>query len=197
MRGAIYFFAILITLFTPSYSLAGGVVDVLDAAYKPLMQTKDGRIHNCGVHFSLAITIDNRAFGIQGSVNEFYFKNKTPSIAFKITAVEARQGKIVRHNLTSAFLRYQNFSTTSFYFNEPSPESGAWLAMTDMEKSPNLFARFILSLADKPWIGFNIGDGASDFTMQLPKPKERGVFDDSASCSLQAIEQVQKELNIQ
>ena len=79
---------VLGVLFTPAYSFAGGVVNVLEATYKPLMQTRDGRIHNCGIHFSLAVTANGRALGIQGSVNEFYFKNKTPSIAFKITVVE-------------------------------------------------------------------------------------------------------------
>ncbi len=185
---------VLGALFTPAYSFAGGVVDVLEAAYKPLMQTRDGRIHNCGVHFSLAVTVNGRALGIQGSVNEFFFKNKMPSIAFKITVVEASQGQLVRHNLTSAFLRGQNFSTTNFFFNEPSPENGAWLAMTNMEKQPNLFSRFILSLADRPWIGFNIGDGLQDFTAQLPTPKEQEVFKDSLSCSILAIKQFQKEL---
>ena len=185
---------VLGVLFTPAYSFAGGVVNVLEATYKPLMQTRDGRIHNCGIHFSLAVTANGRALGIQGSVNEFYFKNKTPSIAFKITVVEVRQGQLVRHNLTSAFLRGRNFSTTSFYFNEPSLENGAWLAMTDMNRSPNLFSEFILSLANRPWIGFNIGDGTQDFTAQLPIPKEQEVFKDSLSCSIQAIEQFQKEL---
>tara|TARA_R110000824_G_scaffold203813_1_gene388502 strand:- start:2786 stop:3436 length:651 start_codon:yes stop_codon:yes gene_type:complete len=193
----ILIFAIFIPLFLPGASSAGGVVDVLEVTYRPLMQTKNGRIHNCGIHFSLAVSKDNRVFGVQGSLNEFYFQNKTPSIGLKITVVEAQQGQLVRLKLKSAFLRGKTFSTSSFRFNQASPEFGGWLAGTDMSKSPNLFGRFILSLADKPWIGFNVGGGTNDFTMQLPKPKERGIFKESASCSLQAIKQLQKELGDQ
>jgi hypothetical protein len=197
MRVRSSFFVILITLFLPSSSSAGGVVDVLEATYRPIIQTKNGRIFNCGIHFSLAITKNNRNFGVQGTLNEFYFIKKVPSIAFKVVVVEAQKGQLVRLKLKSAFLRHHNFSTTRFYFNQSSPESGAWLAMTDMTRSPNLFARFVSSLAEKPWVGFNIGDDTNDFTMQLPKPKDRGIFAESASCSLQAFEQFKKEFGDQ
>ncbi|PCJ61512.1 MAG: hypothetical protein COA65_00700 [Rhodospirillaceae bacterium] len=92
MRVAIYSIAVLAALFTPAYSFAGGVMDIIEATYRPLMQTKDGRIDGCGVHFNIAATKDGRVFGIQGSVNEFYFKNKIPSIVFKLVVSEARQG---------------------------------------------------------------------------------------------------------
>ncbi len=195
MKAAIYSLVILAGIFTASYSSAGGVVNVLKATYKPLMQSRNGRIENCGIHFSLAGTANGKAIGVQGSLNEHYFENKMPSISFKIMAFEARQGQLVPHQLTSGFLQGKDFTTTSFFFNTQSSETGSWLAMTDFSKRPNLFSRFILSLADRPWVGFNIGDGKLDFTMQLPAPKDRKIFNDLVLCSSQALGQFQKEID--
>ena len=65
--------------------------------------------------------------------------------------------------------------------------------MTPMEKNPELFTKFINSLTDRPWVGFNLGNGNNDFTFQLPQPKEPNLFEDIRNCSLQALDQFKRE----
>jgi hypothetical protein len=186
--------ALCLSLLSPSHLQAGGFGQVLSISFDPIMQSKNGRIDNCGVHFKAAIQQGDRMFAILGSFNEHYFKNQIPSISAKILAQEFRNGNFVLSRLSGAFVRGQDFSTADFHFNMLSEETGAWLAMTDMGKKPNLFPVFILSLAERPWVGFNLGDGGLDITFQLPKPKEASLFKDVRTCSLQAIKQVQREL---
>lgn len=182
-------------LFQPAQAAAGGFAQVIEVSYSPLMQSKNGRIHNCGVHFKAAIQQENRLFAVLGSLNEQYFEKKIPSISVKITAKEFRRGKFIAHRLSSGFLRGQNFTTMDFVVNMPSSETGAWLAMTDMSRKPNLFSKFIRSLTERPWIGFNLGADSSDITFQLPVPKNNDLFRDVHTCSIQAIDQVRREFS--
>jgi hypothetical protein len=178
----------------PIESDAGGFAQVHEVSYSPLMQSKNGRIHNCGVHFKAAIQQENNYFAVLGSLNEVYFKNKIPAISIKILVQEFRGGKFLFRELSSGYLRGKEFSTTDFAINMKSSENGAWLAMTNMERKPNVFPKFVGSLLQRPWIGFNLGDGSSDVTFQLPQPKKSELFKDIRTCSIQAIDQVRREL---
>ena len=168
--------------------MAGGLATVLSVSYEPILQSKNGRINNCGVHFKAAIQQGGRMFAVRGSLNEHYFKGQVPSISSKILVDEFRNGKFVLSRLSSAFVRGNNFTTTDFSYNKLSNETGAWLAMTSMGKKPNLFSRFVSSLIERPWVGFNLGDSKLDITFQLPTPKKVSLFKDVRECSIKAID---------
>jgi hypothetical protein len=177
-----------------SNALAGGLADVLSVEYDPIMQSKNGRINNCGIHFKVAIRKDGRIFAVQGSVNELFFKGKIPLISSKIIVLELKNKKLSLSHLTSAYIQGQNFTTMDFNFNKLSSDTGAWLAFTNIIKSPKLFTTFISSLYERPWVGFNLGDANIDFTFQLPSPKKKSIMNDTRKCSLRAISNIQNEM---
>jgi hypothetical protein len=194
MKTLLTIFTLLFTLMFSSTSFAGGYAQVLKVSYEPILQSKQGRIEGCGVHFTAVIQQEKRVFAVLGSLNQYYFKGKIPSLNVKILPQEYKNGKFILSKLSSAYIRGQNFTTIDFFFNQFSEETSAWLAMTTMEKNPELFATFINSLVDRPWIGFNLGNGNNDFSFQLPQPKEATLFEDVHKCSLQALDQFQREL---
>jgi hypothetical protein len=174
---------------------AGGFAKVLSASFDPVLQSNNGRIDNCGVQFKVAIQQGDRMFAVLGSLNEHYFKGKLPSISMKVLAKEFNKGSFSLSRLTNGFVRGNDYVTTDFPLNVLSDDTGAWLAMTDISKNPDLHYTFISSLMDRPWIGFKIIDESSDITFQLPEPQEASLFSDVSRCSLQALDQLQGELS--
>lgn len=118
---------------------------------------------------------------------------KAPSYAIKIRAHEATGNEVNEHKLKLGYVQTKKFNSKNFYFNEPSPDNGGWLAMTDMIRHEDFAGSFLTTLWTRPWVGFSLEKEGMDFTVQLPEPTEKTLFTDVNSCSITALENVMKE----
>jgi hypothetical protein len=195
MRAWLGAIAVVGFLGSPRLTLAEQL-QVLEIEYQPMIEAASGRIDVCALHFAVAgLTITQRAFGVQGTVNTTYFADRVPAVLIKVVVVESSNGQLIRHPVKSAVLYDNDLISTRGFKQTPSEDGNAYLAWNDLTAAPDAFA----SLQEKMisggvWLSFNLGDNRTDYTMQFRSDRDWAkVLDDVYRCNLKALQQVQQE----
>jgi len=143
-------------------------VELLQNQYKPLINTRAGRIEGCGVHFSAIIsTLDSRLMNIQGSVNTAYVTGRYPGLMIKVAATEVKNGVVSVPKIHFAGMRIGAVDTQRMT-SMTGENDRSILLLTDMQKTGDFFATFPASLHEGAWLSFSLDTQRGDYTFRLP-----------------------------
>jgi hypothetical protein len=191
-------FLVILILLGPSANevKAGGILNIIEADFEPLIYTDHGRVNMCGIHFSAALSGASHLFGVQGSLNISFYKNKLPGVMQKMSVVEPINGKLVSHTLTHAFIMKENLSTASFE-GQNGEDGASWMSYAFIPDIP-VEQMFLFSdiATSSPWVGFNVGVG-QDFIFQLPPPSNPDILKQYILCQERGFNQLAEEHNLQ
>lgn len=82
---------------------------IAENTYSPLMDTKNGQIMSCGIHYSTFLTrYDGTPLGVQGSFSLMSYGSTDLIVASKATAVTANEEGLSRLRVHNLALRGQN-----------------------------------------------------------------------------------------
>ncbi|MDW5266320.1 MAG: hypothetical protein SA176_11240 [Edaphobacter sp.] len=171
-------------------------LQILDLKFQPMIETANGRINVCALHFSLAgVTTSQRAIAVEGTINNSYFADKVPATMVKFSVVAVVQEQLTRLPVKSAALYDSNLLNTAGFAPLPSEDGAAYLAYSLFTQTPDAFA----SLQDAMvlgslWLSFNLGEGKQDITALVRSEKDwTKLLEDLHKCNLRGLTQIQEE----
>lgn len=149
-----------IAVFTCLIGLGGAAkaesINLLHNEYKPLVNTRAGRIEACGLHFASVITtLDQRPMAVQGSINTMYFEDKMPGLSIKVVVVEGRGGKLIRHKVHHASMRVGKLDTRAMKA-VPGEDGKSLMLFTHMGETGEFFGTFPIAIESGAWLSFSL-----------------------------------------
>lgn len=182
-------------IFAPSVQAES--VNLLASEYKPLINTKAGRIETCGVHFAAVVrTLDGRLLSIQGSTNSSFFKDKVPGLMIKVSASE-----VLNKNLDMAPRKIQFASfrvdqtDTLIMKGYPSEDGNSVLLITDAIQAGEFVVVFPELFYKGAWVSVSLDKAQSDYTFRLPAfgADDLDTMKQVADCNLVGINAFRRE----
>ena len=164
--------------------------------YKPLINTRAGRLEMRGVHFSSVVTtLDQRPMNIQGSVNTAYLKDKVPALIIKVSVTEARNNTLIRRKVHFASLRIGQQDTSKMK-PMPGEDGHSIMLATDMIQTGDLFLTFSQEFSKGAWVSISLDPNRSDYTFRLPpfKDGDADTLQQVSECEEIALNTLMKEM---
>jgi hypothetical protein len=169
--------------------------------YKPLVNTKAGKVDMCGVHFSSVVTtLKGIPLNIQGSVNATYYEGRVPAMIIKVSATGIGPDKRpYSPKIYGATMRVSQRDTRPMQA-QPGEDGASILLMTDLTKEPDLVMEFPTSFITGAWLSLTLDRNMGDFTYQLPEFGDKGMkstFVEFNQCNQIGLDNVMKMLKPQ
>ena len=189
------FIAAILSAMLPAIAYSESLT-VVHNEYMPLMETRDGEIESCGVHFSAVLQrMDGTPIGAQGSINTALFKGGVPSMMIKVTLVEPLNDEVAHVKLLNLTLRSAKVDTNEF--TQVAGDDGySRLLVTTLASTPQLMIDFNEALPEGLWVSASVIEGERDWSFRLPRMSETDYpyYLDYLSCRVKIYERVQTEL---
>jgi hypothetical protein len=170
-------------------------VNLLKAEYKPLADSKGGRVDSCAIYFSTVIqTLAGAPLSVQGSVANTFFRDKIPGLAIKVTAVEARNGNLLRHKIHSGSSFRVGQTDTNRIQRSAGADGMSLLMYATVADDMDFVLSFPFLFMEGAWVSLSLDPNRSDYTFRLPafEQADAETFHQFDECNKKAIEELKK-----
>ncbi len=169
-------------------------VNLIANDYKPLLNTKAGRIEMCGLHFSAVITtLDQRPMNVQGSINSSYAAGKYPGMLIKVSVTEARNRELLSRKIYLAHFRVGEVNTNLMQ-SATGEDGNSILLTTDMQKSGDFFSKFPDLFQEGAWVSISLDRSRGDYTFRLPPVRDAETIKQVSECNAIGLKNLVNEL---
>jgi hypothetical protein len=170
-------------------------VNLLKAEYKPLVDSKGGRVDSCALHFSAVIqTLAGAPLNVQGSVVNTFFRDKIPGLAIKVAAVEARNGNLLRHKVHSGSSFRVGQTDTNRMRRSAGADGMSLLMYATVADAMDFVLSFPLQFMKGSWVSLSLDPNRSDYTFRLPafEQTDAETFHQFYECTTKAMEELKR-----
>jgi hypothetical protein len=171
-------------------------VNLLKAEYKPLVDSKGGRVDSCALHFSAVIqqTLAGAPLNVQGSVVNTFFRDKIPGLAIKVAAVEARNGNLLRHKVHSGSSFRVGQTDTNRMRRSAGADGMSLLMYATVADDMDFVLSFPFLFMEGAWVSLSLDPNRSDYTFRLPafEQTDAETFHQFYECTTKAMEELKR-----
>ena len=170
-------------------------VNLLKAEYKPLVDSKDGRVNSCALHFSAVIqTLAGAPLNVQGSVVNTFFRDQLPGLIIKVAAVGASNGNLLRHKVHSGSSFRVGQADTNRMRRSAGADGMSLLMHATVADDMDFVLRFPLHFMDGAWVSLSLDPNRSDYTFRLPafEQTDAETFHQFDECTTKAMEELKR-----
>jgi hypothetical protein len=170
-------------------------VNLLKAEYKPLVDSKDGRVNSCALHFSAVIqTLAGAPLNVQGSVVNTFFRDQLPGLIIKVAAVGASNGNLLRHKVHSGSSFRVGQADTNRMRRSAGADGMSLLMHATVADDMDFVLSFPLHFMDGAWVSLSLDPNRSDYTFRLPafEQTDAETFHQFDECTTKAMEELKR-----
>ena len=170
-------------------------VNLLKAEYKPLVDSKGGRVDSCALHFSAVIqTLAGAPLNVQGSVVNTFFRDQLPGLIIKVAAVGASNGNLLRHKVHSGSSFRVGQADTNRMRRSAGADGMSLLMYATVADDMDFVLSFPLQFMKGAWVSLSLDPNRSDYTFRLPafEQTDAETFHHFDECTTKAMEELKR-----